>query len=339
MYPLVFIKRKAKIMNQLIIENYFILFLIYSFLGWSIETIGEAIKSKKFVNRGFLIGPLCPVYGLGAVLITILLTRYESEYFVIFGLSAILCGSLEYFTSYIMEKLFKSRWWDYSNFKYNINGRICLETMGLFAIAGILIIKVINPLLSNYVIEPLPENIKEIICISIATMFLIDVILSLKIMNKIKNIKDSVTIQLKDNTEEISSKVKEIILEKSLLYRRIIKAFPQAFASKVKEGTKIIADTASKVKEKTIDNINIAKEKTISSVSELKKRTLNTINIAKIRTIEGVKNNKKKKEVRNIHLSMVSKRRIVKILRAIQGAKIRIIGKNQNMGEKNEIVK
>ena len=97
------------------IENFFLIFLIYSFGGWLIESIGNLITKKKFVNRGFLIGPYCPIYGLGVILITLLLSRYKEDLIVLFFLSAILCGILEYFTSFFMEKLFKARWWDYSN--------------------------------------------------------------------------------------------------------------------------------------------------------------------------------------------------------------------------------
>jgi len=105
------------------------LFFIYAILGWIIETTLVSIEKKKFVNRGFLIGPYCPIYGFGGLAITILLKNYTKDPIVLFLMAVIICACLEYFTSYIMEKLFKARWWDYSKKKYNINGRICLETI------------------------------------------------------------------------------------------------------------------------------------------------------------------------------------------------------------------
>ncbi len=259
------------------------LFFIYSFCGWSIETVCEYIKSRKIVNRGFLIGPICPVYGIGAVLITLVLTRFSNELFVIFGLSAILCGTLEYFTSYLMEKLFKYRWWDYSNYKYNINGRICLETIALFAIAGVVIIRFLNPFIENHIISNISEDVLNYLFYIFITIFIIDIIFTLKVMNKIKEISVSVSSQFKDSTEEISTKVKEIILEKSHAYRRIIEAFPQAFASKVKETTKQISDKAEYVRTKTIENYTTAKEKTIKNLNYAKKITIRNIRLVKIK--------------------------------------------------------
>ncbi len=348
----------------LTIENYLLLFIIYSFLGWSIETIGEYIKSKKFVNRGFLLGPICPVYGFGAVLITIFLSQYKYDLFAVFGLSAILCGSLEYFTSYIMEKLFKSRWWDYSNFKYNINGRVCLEVIALFAVAGILIINFLNPFFEKFIINNINERAKDILSCIISSVFLIDVIISFNIMNKIKDIKNTATKQVKDNTEEITTKVREAILEKSLVYRRILEAFPQAFATKVKEGTQKLVDTANMVKEKTVDSVNYVKEKTADSVNYVKEKTANSVNkiktititnfnTAKVRTIENV-NNIKTKQIENFNnfqqnlkerkqkyheyknaRTVRNALRVRRILVAIQGAKIIKI-RDKKVDDKNE---
>ena len=111
------------------VSVYFILFIIYAMIGWFIEIINGLIQTKKFVNRGFLIGPYCPIYGVGGILITLLLSKYYDDPIVLFFMGIAVCGILEYLTSYIMEKFFKARWWDYSKRKFNINGRICLETI------------------------------------------------------------------------------------------------------------------------------------------------------------------------------------------------------------------
>ena len=92
------------------IETYFMIFFFYSVLGWMMESFGSIFNKKvgKFVNRGFLIGPYCPVYGYGVLLITIFLQKYTNDFPVLFILAFVLCGTLEYFTSYFMEKLCKS---------------------------------------------------------------------------------------------------------------------------------------------------------------------------------------------------------------------------------------
>lgn len=252
---------------MLYIEKLFLLFLIYSFLGWLIETIGGLITSKKFVNRGFLLGPYCPIYGTGVILITLLLSKYKEDPITLFFFSGLLCGTLEYVTSYIMEKVFKSRWWDYSKMRFNINGRICLETLVLFALAGLLIFGVTNPFLESLLVK-IPAFIAHIISGTLLVFFIADCIFSLNIMNSIKNIKINVTNQIKDNTDEISERVKAIIMEKSASYRRLIVAFPQAFASKIKAGKEKIEKTAEKVKERAQD----MKEKAIDSINENKKK-------------------------------------------------------------------
>ena len=263
---------------------YFLLLLIYSFFGWAIETTGELIKSKKFVNRGFLLGPICPIYGVGAVLITLFLNRYYDDIFAIFGLSAILCGFLEYMTSLLMEKLFKARWWDYSNQKFNINGRICLETITLFAIAGVIIIRFLSPTFLK-LIGLVPNNISLYVSIILFIIFLVDISISFNVMNKIKNVKESVASNLKDNTEEISTRVREILLEKSLPYRRILEAFPQAFADRVKLSTEKLAKAAETVRE----NVIIAKDRTIKNINDIKNKTIKGFNTAKHNTVARIR--------------------------------------------------
>ena len=128
------------------LELYFIIFLFYSFLGWTIEVFLKFIKYNRFVNRGFLIGPYLPIYGFGATFITFLLQKYSDDIIALFVFSMIICTILEYFTSFLMEKIFCARWWDYSNEKFNINGRVCLRNMIAFGILGILMMKYINPI-------------------------------------------------------------------------------------------------------------------------------------------------------------------------------------------------
>ena len=121
------------------IKLYFLLFVIYSLLGWALEVIGKLIECRKFIHRGFLIVPYCPIYGCGALLITFLLKKYANDWIILFTMAIVICGSLEYITSYIMEKIFKARWWDYRHRKLNINGRVCLFTISPFGILGLLI--------------------------------------------------------------------------------------------------------------------------------------------------------------------------------------------------------
>ncbi len=204
------------------IEQYIALFFIYSFAGWLMEVIRVSKKEKKFVDRGFLIGPYCPIYGYGVLLITILLRKYTDDIIVTFFMSLIICGILEYLTSYLMEKIFKARWWDYSDRKFNINGRICLENLIPFGIGGCIIVYIINPFLLG-IIDFVPDIIMHILLTFLLIGYITDLIVSLKIILNLKIVKK----ELKDNTDEISEKVKKIILRKSRLYRRLVNAFPR----------------------------------------------------------------------------------------------------------------
>ena len=122
-----------------IVCRYILLFFVYSFLGWCLEVGCKLVSDHKFINRGFLIGPYCPIYGHGALIMTILLNRYLNDPATLFIMIILCCSLLEYFTSYFLEKIFHTRWWDYSGYRFNINGRICLETMVPFGLFGLLL--------------------------------------------------------------------------------------------------------------------------------------------------------------------------------------------------------
>lgn len=186
------------------IETLVLLFFTYSFAGWVMESIGGIFVVKKFVNRGFMIGPLCPVYGVGVVIITIFLGKYTNDFVALFILATVLCGVLEYLTSYFMEKMFNARWWDYTNRRFNINGRVCLENLCAFGIAGSAILKYINPFFTD-LYEKVPETNRHIITGILFVAFIIDFIISFRIICSFKG----ETYAKMDNTEEISSKVKD----------------------------------------------------------------------------------------------------------------------------------
>lgn len=215
-------------MNEFIC-NIILLFFIYSILGWIVEVIYTRITDKKWINRGFLIGPICPIYGCGSILLLFILEQYQKDLFVVFLGSIFVCSILEYTTSYLLEKIFNARWWDYSKFKFNINGRICLETMLPFGVGGALIVCFINPIVLS-ILYKIPIIIRLIVSIIMSIIFLVDLIVSFNVISKIKlNINNITT----DNTEEIKKKVKNIFLSKSYVYRRIIKAFPDLFSRTV----------------------------------------------------------------------------------------------------------
>lgn len=129
----------------------FMWFIAYSFIGWAYESTLCSITGKKLTNRGFLNGPICPVYGFGAVIVIFAVGNQKNNLLALFLSSLVLTTVLEYITSYIMEKLFHTRWWDYSDRKFNINGRVCLLGAVVFGTLSVLLIKFIHPFISGLI--------------------------------------------------------------------------------------------------------------------------------------------------------------------------------------------
>lgn len=161
----------------LILSKIFINFLVYSFMGYIMEIIICSIQYKKLVNRGFLFGPICPIYGVGALLICWGLGRYESNPVLVFVLGMIITSTVEYYTSYIFEKIFHNKWWDYSNRPDNVNGRICLGNCLGFGVGSILIIFVFQPTIL-YFMSFIPDKFILIFATIAFTLLIADLISS-----------------------------------------------------------------------------------------------------------------------------------------------------------------
>jgi len=196
--------------------------MIFSFLGWCVEVLFVLFNEKKLINRGFLIGPICPIYGAGCVLLYYLLKGYADDPIMLFLAAVAVCSILEYITSYVMELIFKMRWWDYSDKKFNINGRICLEISIPFGILGLLVVYILYPFVLN-TITNLPNLTIYITSGIVLLIFLFDIIFSFNIIMKFPK---TATRAPKDMTEEITNFVKNTLFNKSTYTRRLIKSFP-----------------------------------------------------------------------------------------------------------------
>lgn len=200
---------------------WFLIFIVYSIAGWLLEITVGLLQKHRFVNRGFLIGPICPIYGTGALLITFCLSPLHNP-IVIFLASVLICATLEYSTSVIMEKLFHVRWWDYSDRPFNLNGRICLEALIVFGIGGTLVTLIFSPAL-YHILSSLPNVALYALALIFVVALLADAFLSLYL---IKGFRVTVGIAAKDATIEISERVHDLIMAKGKLSRRLLKAFP-----------------------------------------------------------------------------------------------------------------
>lgn len=121
------------------------IFFIYAFLGWCLEVSFAAIKSRQFVNRGFLNGPVCPIYGFGVVIVLLCLTPLKENLLVLFAGGVVLTSALEYLTGVVLEKIFHQRWWDYSDEPFNLRGHICLRFSLYWGLAILFVVKLLHP--------------------------------------------------------------------------------------------------------------------------------------------------------------------------------------------------
>lgn len=173
-------------------------FAIYSFLGWCTEVLYYIKKEHKFVNRGFLYGPFCPIYGAGIVSIIVLLDNFQNNILSLFILAFFLTSFIEYFTGLILEKVFKSKWWDYSDDPFNINGRICLLYSLIWGFASVGVIKIIHPIVEK-IITYIPKSFGNILFYGIIIYFIIDCSLTIASLIQLKRILLNIQMEI-DNT-------------------------------------------------------------------------------------------------------------------------------------------
>lgn len=214
------------------IEIYFLYFVIYSIAGWAYETIICSVQQRRFVNRGFLNGPYCPIYGSGAVLNVLLIGRLQNP-ILIFILSAIISTALEYLTSWLMEKMFHARWWDYSDMKFNIGGRVFLLGAVVFGLMSVVQLKIIHPRLSA-LIERIPADIRYITSIVMFAVLVSDTVYTVTKMSEFDELlrtaagKIDLALQtLKAKYESAGAAYPEVFFKINTQIRRTIASFPK----------------------------------------------------------------------------------------------------------------
>ena len=143
-------------------------FFVYGFLGWCTEVAFAACKERKFVNRGFLKGPICPIYGIGVVIVVQFLTPYKENLVLLYIASVVMVTALEWVTGFILEKIFHNKWWDYSKMPLNLNGYVCLLFSLIWGVACVLIVDFIHPLIHKVLSWiPFPVGMTLIVVLSI----------------------------------------------------------------------------------------------------------------------------------------------------------------------------
>ncbi len=191
-------------------------FILYSFLGWCCETVYCTILQRKFVNRGFLYGPLCPIYGCGALLVLFLLRDVQSSIIPLFLSGMVVTTVLEYLTSVLMEKLFHMKWWDYSHLPFNINGRVCLLNSCEFGALSVFVVMVLHPAIVRLV-GKIPVPVQTVLAGVLLAIMLVDTICTVHGILVLKGKLDDIYMQLEDirlKTEEGAQKLRLAVAEK-----------------------------------------------------------------------------------------------------------------------------
>lgn len=240
-------------------------FFVYAFLGWCVEVIFSTIQSSKFINRGFLGGPYCPIYGFGAMSVLFFLTPLKNNLLVFFLCSVLLATVIEFITGFILERNFNKKWWDYTSEKFNIKGYVCLKASIVWGAASMLVVYILQPVVISG-INLIPDNIKIVLAIFFTVAFMVDVVITFISLSKVKqkvrimqetgdrirSLSDLIGKNLSSNTisvmkmsdrrlqelEDLKVKYQSILNKRVLGYERIARAFPKLGLTKPDKTTK-----------------------------------------------------------------------------------------------------
>lgn len=189
-----------------------ILFTIYSFVGWICETIFCSILEKKFVDRGFLNGPFCPIYGFGGLIVIAVLSPFSNNIILLYFVSVIVTTAIEYLTGVVLETIFHTTWWDYSDCKFNYEGRICLLNSLLFGVMCVVGIEWAHPFVFKLVKMIQPEA-TTYIAGALVVYFIIDLAVTIHTILQLNGKLEQLQ-QVLDEIKEKTGAVKDGIMEK-----------------------------------------------------------------------------------------------------------------------------
>ncbi len=255
--------------------NLFYTFVIYAFFGWVVEVIYAFMKQKKFVNRGFLYGPFCPIYGCGAaVILTIIhyIPKDETGNLLkLFIYSVIITTLIEYITGVVLEKFFQAKWWDYSKEKFNLKGYICLKFSILWGALVLVVYKLVNPYLSNVTVN-IQSKIGDILFYPLLVYFTIDFSLTLKslidfrrIVLEISKLAEELKLDLGTDMGDFKFVIKGNILE----LRRTIEDTQEQLKKRIEYSSGNIKDSVVKIKTNISSVKNTFTKKQYNQINKL----------------------------------------------------------------------
>ncbi len=227
------------------VYEFLCIFMIYAFLGWCTEVSYAALDLGKFVNRGFLNGPYCPIYGFGVLIVIGVLTPLKENLLILFAGSFLLTSVLESLTGWLLEKVFHNKWWDYSDIPFHINGYVCLKFSVLWGLACSFIMLVLHPLIYKFILI-FPNSVGAVLLIVFLSAFLIDCIFTVstilkfnrhlklidEVAGKLKGISNEIGENIYENVVDVIEK-REMIEQRKAEYEKLIERHKELLETRI----------------------------------------------------------------------------------------------------------
>ena len=191
------------------------IFFVYAFLGWCTEVSYAALRTGKFVNRGFLNGPVCPIYGCGVVVVLAWLEPLKGNFVLLFLGSVVLTSALEWATGFVLEKLFRQRWWDYSDKPFNLGGYICLEFSVMWGFACLFVVDILHPSI-EFFIRLIPHTLGWVLLGLFSAAMAVDLAATVRTIAKLNRQLDQIdqlARRLKTASNEFGENLADRVLE------------------------------------------------------------------------------------------------------------------------------
>lgn len=277
------------------IQEIILLFFIYSFLGWCVEVAFVATTLGKVLNRGFLNGPVCPIYGCGMLLVLIVLHPVSDNIFLLFLGGMVICSAIELFGGWILDKLFHMRWWDYSDRPFNVGGYICLSFSIMWGLAVVFAVKLVHtPIMA--VLQRIPDTLQFVFIILFGIILIIDMVVTLKHLIGIrKNLGQLEWIA--EQLHGVGDQLKDVVGNSAI-----------GVTEKAEQGKEKLEEATVQTREKIVIAMEEGKEKLQFQKEELEK----------LRAEYAAKINKSRKYIRNSLVALNKSGKSIKILEYIK---------------------
>lgn len=257
-----------------------LLFFIYSFLGWCVEVAFVAITARRVENRGFLNGPVCPIYGCGMLGVLAALTPYRDNFILLFVGGFIICSAVELFGGWVLDKIFHMRWWDYTKNRFNIGGYVCLRFSIMWGIGVVAVMKLVHPPIFALV-RKLPHTVGIVIISILVTIFTIDMIVTLKNLIGIRKSLGQLD-KVAEELNNIGNQIKDVVGNSAINVADRAEEGLEKLDEKTEESREKLATASEAAKEKIAEAVEPAKDAINSVVEPAKEKIAETVNKEKL---------------------------------------------------------